>query len=200
MNDSEFYVSVDKNFKNLLDHPAPELLLRENKQLFSKLLLMEGSFNKKKDYEDFEIAELIILNYLLSKNNKPLLTFNKDPKIKFDHKMEYNGKIITYEVKVDCLCRKTGNVPFEIQCRGRASGMYGTDADFVAYVIPLKNISLIGFVKLEKILSVLDENKTSNKYEIHKTGGDPGSNTHNVLIPLNEAKKIFDKVIEVKLL
>ena len=113
-----------------------------------------------------------LLSTLLSKNNDN----------RFDAIIERNGKISKYEIKTDFFCKPTydtGNIFVETECRGKASGINVTIADwFVTYYI---NLNEIWYIKTKDMLKLIEENKQNLIFK--RNSGDKDSKTHGWLIP-----------------
>lgn len=98
------------------------------------------------------------------------------------------GDTITIEIKEDFLCKTTGNVAIEYECRGKPSGIHRTIADFIIYRIHEPD----GKITLNSIMTYkLKEMIANNLYFTKVVGGDEGSNTMNFLFKLNIIKEHF---------
>lgn len=87
---NEFFEKIDKKFKELLDHPIPALLLKENDDLFKELTLI---FEPGK-------ALLILQNFLLSQGYKILSKNNTEFIIEcsIDDKIQYFSPILSNSI------------------------------------------------------------------------------------------------------
>lgn len=81
----------------------------------------------------------------------------------------------TFEVKNDLLAERTGNIAIEYECRGRASGLAATTADYWVYKFS-GNYCLIETVRLNQELFI------DNNFWKKVSGGDPGSSTRMFLV------------------
>lgn len=98
------------------------------------------------------------------------------------------GKRVTFEIKEDFSCKKTGNVAVEFGCRGKPSGIETTQANYYVYKLhePDGNINFYGTIVKELKKAIEEE-----KYFRTVSGGDKGSNSKNYLFDINDFKKIF---------
>ena len=108
---------------------------------------------------------------------------------KYDLLMETkDGRPLTFEVKEDFSCERTGNVGVEYSCRGKASGIEVSQADAYLYKVHepsgKNGLYVIATKNLKKMIS--DE-----KYFRIVNGGDPGSNSMNYLFKLDIIKDNF---------
>lgn len=181
-NDSEFYNSVNTKLKETLNHPVPEVLIKEIKELIKKLEIATGQYNPKKDKIYGRQAENIALNFLLLKNrlNKIIEAYNDD--YRYDHKIGYKNSINTYEVKVDLQTKITTNIAFELRCKKQDSGIYITESDYVIYIIPGKKYDILIFDR-KKLLKYLKEAEEKKTHHIAKNCGDKDRPTDCMLIP-----------------
>ena len=127
-----------------------------------------------------------------------LISFNSD--YRYDIKMEYKGKVVTFEVKT-CVYRKhgvlvnTGNMAIEYKCRGKYSGISVTEADYFIYLQVVTNEMLI--CKVSDLKAYLKS--SPDEYRKTTNSGDNGSKTHLCLIRRDVVKKKFFKSISVNL-
>jgi len=91
------------------------------------------------------------------------------------------------EIKEDFMCERTGNIAVEYECRGRASGVATTKADFIIYRIHTP-AGIRHSVSRVELLQTMISNKV---YSRQVTGGDPGSNTRMYLFPIAYWQAIF---------
>ena len=85
---------------------------------------------------------------------------------------------VTFEVKEDFMCEKTGNVSLEYECRGKPSGIAISKADYYIYVIHTKS------GETEYVMFRTQDLKDMVSGRLHfrdVVGGDRGSNTKNYL-------------------
>jgi hypothetical protein len=98
---------------------------------------------------------------------------NKD----FDLRLRTNG--LTFEVKNDLKAYQTGNVAIEYECRGKASGLATTKADFWVY----KFSGAFWLASTKQLRTKLFSEKS---YWKEVTGGDPGSFTKMFLVKVTD--------------
>jgi len=137
------------------------------------------NFNKDliigEDGEQVVIDDLISLGATYESNNK---TNSHDLIVLF------KGKPISYECKTD-VYDDTGNMFIETQCRGKASGISVTQAEwFVTYFKKLKEIWYIRTKELKEILS-------SHEHKQINQCGDKNSNTEGYLLNKNMYRDSF---------
>lgn len=144
-----------------------------------------ANYNFKSDIRLGESGEKTVLEYLVSKGAE-FVSDNKD--YKYDLKVRFKDKEVTYEVKTDVFCRPlrdTGNMFIEYNSRGKHSGITVTEADwFVTYY---KNLKKMWFIKTSDLKKIISE----NQFPFTNYSGDEGSNTCGYLIPRNEFKELF---------
>ncbi len=186
-----FFQHTNNIFKEKLDHPVPALLLLENKLLLTQLSETKGEKDFNPDFKKGKLGEIFVKNYLTLKGYK-FIRFNDT--IQYDLVMSIlDNKVVkevTFEIKVDFMAGPntggTKNIAIEEECRGKDSGIRKWTADYVVYIIPKENE--IGFIKLEKLKTIIADFKSKNIGRIHEIGGDVGSNTVNYLMPYEEFK------------
>ena len=149
----EFYESINKNLKEILDHPVPQILLKENKELIKDLE------NNPNNQINFEVAEQIVLNYLLKKPlSYAIESFNKD--YKYDHKIGFKNTIKTYEVKL--VFPEAHSLQLEIN---KTSFLFKTEADYVVFIIPNQIYDILIFDR-KKFLDLIKGLLETNLYPI----------------------------------
>ncbi len=136
-------------------------------------------YDFKKDLNEGNKGENLVIEHL-KKLGSTLISKNNDNR--FDALIERNGKRIKYEIKTDVFCKPsfdTGNLFVEVECRGKASGIEVTEAEwFVTYY---KHLNEIWYIKTQDLKDLIETNK---KNFIFKTfSGDKGSNTKGWLVP-----------------
>lgn len=117
-----------------------------------------------------EIANIIAKTY-----NGKIIEYRHDNQ--YDIKAVINGKAFTFEVKEDFSCARTGNVGVEFECRGFASGIAVSKADFYIYKIHTYNSTKVFIFKTAAIKRMI----ANNEYFRIVNGGDVGSNSMNYL-------------------
>lgn len=138
-------------------------------------------YNFKKDLiigeegEEVVIQDLISMGAEYDSNNK---TNSHDVIATF------KGRKIAYECKTDFF-DDTGNMFIETSCRGKASGISVTKADwFVTY---FKKLNEIWYIKTDKLKYILEnfEHRTATQ------SGDEGSDTEGILLNKNMFRDEF---------
>lgn len=146
-----------------------------------------ANLNFKEDLILGNEGEVIIREFLELKGLKYVKS-NDDNK--YDLKMIKKGKEVTYEIKTDVLVspkKDTGNLFVEFKCRGKASGIETSQADwFVTY---FKYLDEIWFIKTDKLKELL--NDKANFFKVITTAGDKGSNTHGYLVNRKKYRNHF---------
>ena len=144
--------------------------------------ILQGKYNFKQDIQVGERGEDIIINHLISLGFSFL---NKNHDYRYDYKMSYNNNIITYEQKTDIYPKNTGNLVVEFECRGKASGLSVTQADyFITYFAHFGEIWVIKTEDLKKLITYL-------KPHVMKNSGDKGSNTKLYRLKKSRIRKFF---------
>jgi hypothetical protein len=150
-----------------------------------------GVYNFNKDIVTGQDGEKVVLEHIISMTDATLIDTNHDNK--FDFMVDKDGVRRTYEVKTDEYCRAgydNGNLFVEIECRGKASGIVVTQADWFVFYLPhRKQIWYIESDRLRELIAVNDFRKTENS-------GDKNSRTIGYLIPRRKFKNHF-KVYEL---
>lgn len=95
------------------------------------------------------------------------------------------GERGTIEVKRDFKVTETGNIAIEFECRGHKSDIAVTKATWWALVLDGKKFAheIIIFIKTTRLKEIARSIYKENGWVI---GGDKGSNTKMVLIPIEE--------------
>ena len=97
------------------------------------------------------------------------------------------GDIVLLEVKEDFMCKRTGNVAVEFQCRGKPSGIARSHADYYVYKVHgPDSVDLLSISK-EKLRNLID----TEQYDAIKVGGDSGSETKMYLFNIHTVKENF---------
>lgn len=153
-----------------------------------------SNYDFKKDLVVAHSTENQVVEYLVNNQDMSYITrVDTDPNAKlsdYDIKMMINktGKQVTIEIKEDFICRRTGNVGVEYECRGKLSGISISKADFYLYKIHLPQDKIGIFITSTNILKKIIKDK---EYFRIVNGGDPGSNSMNYLFKLEVVKKYF---------
>lgn len=133
-----------------------------------KVEFNKGQYDFNKDLITGEQGQEFIAEFMTTKG----FTYVKScTNILHDLEMSYNGKTYTYEVKTDVYPRDTGNLVIEFECRGKASGINATDADYFTYFFP--NLGEIWNIKTTKLKKLIEDYKPL----IFSNAGDKKSQT-----------------------
>ena len=144
-------------------------------------------YNFNTDITVGERGEEVIKRYLESIGGKVLYE-NKD--INFDLVVLFNqtAAVNTYEIKTDVYCKPhndTGNMFIEYECRGKASGIMASKADWFVTYYPYLN--QVWFIKISELKNLIKY----NNFRETSFYGDIGSNTKGYLIPRQAYKRFF---------
>jgi hypothetical protein len=145
------------------------------------------NYDFRKDFPIARKTEAQIAQYLSETQKMKFLgeCNNSD----YDIRMETpSGKKITIEIKEDFSCARTGNIGVEYECRGRASGIEVSKADFYIYKVHQPDGKKGVYVIQTPLLKKMIEDK---EYFRTVVGGDPGSFSKNYLFKLDVIKSNF---------
>lgn len=141
-----------------------------------------GQYNFKKDIKTGEQGQEFIVKFMESKGFKYL---GSNDTITHDLEMSYKGKKYTYEVKTDVYPRDTGNMVIEFECRGKASGINATTADYFTYFFPA--LGEIWNIECDRLRKLIAEAKP----HVFTNAGDAGSGTKLYRLKKEEVKDYF---------
>lgn len=141
-------------------------------------------YNFKKDLAVSKKTEKRVAEILEDLYDAEILEFGDD--IRYDILTKINDVEVSFEVKEDFMCKKTGNVSLEFSCRGKPSGIEATEADCFIYVVHTKDDVEYFLFETETLKEMVER---KNYFRI-VNGGDKGSNTLNYLFKY----EIFDTV------
>lgn len=130
-----------------------------------------GNYNFVKDLKNAKVTEEEVAQLLIKKHGAEILDFNNTAS--HDITATIDEKTFTFEVKEDFQCGDTGNVAVEYSCRGKASGIETTQAEYYIYKIHLKD-------KIEYVMSSVEKLRDSianKQYFRTVNGGDYKSNS-----------------------
>ena len=119
---------------------------------------------------------------LLRMHGHRLLGTNKD--YRYDLMTEKDSRRYLFEVKNDVLAQKTGNLAFEYRCRGKPSGLSITEAEWWVHLVGDRAF----FFKVTVLKDLLPSKFYSDVVQRKRGGGDPGSDSRNLVVPLETAK------------
>jgi hypothetical protein len=150
-----------------------------------------GQYNFNRDIITGQDGEKVVLEHVLSMTNGTLVDVNNDNK--FDFMVKKSGIDKTYEIKTDEYCRAgfdNGNLFVEVECRGKASGLSVTKADWYVFYLPFRK--QIWYILSNDLRKLIDD----NNFRKVTNSGDKDSNTVGYLIPRRKFKEYF-KVYEL---
>ena len=124
-----------------------------------------------------EVAQLLTRLF-----NATILNSNNNNN-KYDILAIIKGKNVTFEVKEDFTCERTNNVGLEFECRGKASGVNVSQADYYVHKLHTKKYGIIFVMQSAKSIKAKIADK---KYFRIVNGGDVDSNSMNYLFKYDE--------------
>jgi hypothetical protein len=125
---------------------------------------------------------------LFNENVKDLIFLEHCNNSDYDLKFKYHNREITFEIKEDFTCEKTGNIGVEYECRGKLSGISISKAVYYIYKIhrPDGKIGLY-IIHTNKLKKMIEDKLWFRKV----IGGDKGSNSKNYLFRLDVIEEKF---------
>lgn len=135
-----------------------------------------ANYNFRKDLKVAKNTEKEVSELLEYWFDAKILSFNETKE--YDILTEINGTKLSFEIKEDFMCTKTGNVSLETESRGKASGINSTEADFYIYKIHGKEEKVTYVIHSSSKLKRMIADKL---YTREVVGGDRGSMTKNYL-------------------
>ena len=136
-------------------------------------------YNFNKDLLDGKAAEAEVAQRLMARLGIPADDIEQSSSKGYDLKIISKGW--TFEVKNDLMAHQTGNVAIEYECRGKATALAATTAEFWVY----KFAGQFFAFRTETLKRKIFEEK---QYFKAVTGGDAGSNTRMYLVKVAEFK------------
>jgi hypothetical protein len=106
----------------------------------------------------------------------------------YDVWVEYGGERTTFEVKVDRMTQRTGNIVVEFECNKKPSGITATEADYWVYFI--HNTGVWFLIPTEEIKSRI----ASKRYSRTVKGGD-GFRSNMYVFPVAEFEEFRDTYV-----
>lgn len=100
------------------------------------------------------------------------------------------GAVVLIEVKEDFMCKRTGNVAVEFQCRGKPSGIETSLSDYYIYKVHTPDDTELLAISKRKLINLVD----TEQYHSIKVGGDSGSETKMYLFSIDTIKDNFKKL------
>lgn len=137
-----------------------------------------GNYHFVPDLEKAKETEKEIAEKLQNKYGAVILEFGKTNE--YDLLLEMKGMELSFEIKEDFYCEKSGNVAVEFECRGKPSGISVSKALYYLYKIHTKTGILYAVCKTTTLKKMIDQ----ELYHRVVSGGDSGSNTKNYLFTL----------------
>lgn len=118
----------------------------------------QQSFEKfQKDLKEGNVGEQIIAYFLKNRYGYNIQSFNNDKL--YDFILEKDGKLVKFEVKTDCYEHfkgyNTNNIFFEIQHKGKPSGVMATTAEWFVYYFPFHE--KVYFIKTKDVKKIMKE-------------------------------------------
>lgn len=130
-----------------------------------------GNYNFNQDLHTAQKTENDV-GLILKYKGANTVSFNSDGD--YDIMANFNGKVLTFEVKEDFKVGVTGNIAVEFESREKPSGIQTSKADYYIYALHMKNciVEYIMF-KTETLRKII----ASHHYFKIVTGGDENSKT-----------------------
>jgi len=138
-------------------------------------------YNFKKDLQDGQQAEREAIERLQI-HFPEVSDFRQSTTKGYDIEGNFDEQRITFEVKNDLMAHQTGNIAIEYACRGKASGLITTTANFWIYKFD-NTFFLFETAVLREQLFI------EKAYFREVTGGDEGSFTKMYLVKVVEFRK-----------
>lgn len=118
-----------------------------------------------------------------------VIELNNDYRYDIKVKLKTGG-VVLIEVKEDFMCKKTGNVAVEFQCRGKPSGIARSEADYIIYKVHTPDDVELLAISKRKLINLIN----TEQYHSIKVGGDSGSETKMYLFSITTVKENFKKL------
>lgn len=118
-----------------------------------------------------DIAEQELIDHLNKIGMKAEKNTDKNLRLDFDVVAQYNGQVLTFEVKNDAMASKTGNMCIEYHNtkKDAASGLYATKANWWVHKLD----DTLWIIKVSDLLSFTATEKPDKTI---KSGGDKNAN------------------------
>ena len=150
-----------------------------------------GNYNFTKDLPLGQKGERII-QIDLERLGGEVVTYNETNAYDLMMQMPVRGEdrleVVTYEVKTDVFCKPhndTANLFIEFECRGNASGIAVTKANWFVTYYPY--LFEAWYIKVDELKSIISD----NDFKVAEGSGDAFSNTKGYLIPRYQYKTFF---------
>ena len=139
-----------------------------------------GVFNR--DLERGKEGELIVMRYMVSLG-ATIANVSEYAQTDFGVFMK-DGAYHNFEVKHDVYAKDTGNMFVEYSCRGKASGVCSSQAEF--FVTVFDCLGEMWIIKTADLRRIIIDSKLRTV-----VGGDKGSDTRGVLVPREPFRERF---------
>lgn len=145
-----------------------------------------GYYDFQTDLLNAQSKEVELADLLRTRGKVVYVSLNNDNRWDLELTMP-DGRFITVEVKHDMTHERTGNLGVEFECRGKASGIDVTMADWWCFAL------YDGFwvIKTDKLRELIAQNR---HFRI-AVGGDPGSQTKMYLFRGHSLKPHMRKLV-----
>lgn len=127
-----------------------------------------GTYNFENDLKSAYLIEREFGALLEARKDVRSVSYNDNYMYDLEIKMS-DSSIIRLEVKYDMAYARTGNIAVEYQCRGKASGIANSMAQFWVFKLT-DGYWMIGASRLKQLIA-------TKKFSRAVVGGDAGSNT-----------------------
>ena len=119
--------------------------------------------NFEKDLVDGQKGEEAVRHFVESVWEKKFVTYGNTNKFDIMFQNEYDDPLF-FEVKTDYFEKDwkeggTGNMAIEYKCRGKASGIRTTVADWFAYYFPNISSNQLWLIKVDDLKELIKDNK-----------------------------------------
>jgi hypothetical protein len=138
-------------------------------------------YNYKKDLPVAQATQREVAQLLEKLYSAEILEYDNDTN-EYDIRAVIKGKECTFEVKEDFVGETTGNVGLEFECRGKASGIQTSKANYHIYKLHTMEHGIQFVIHTTVGLRRMVENC---EYFRVVNGGDKGSNSMNYLFKYN---------------
>lgn len=129
-----------------------------------------GKYDFSRDINFGEKGEQDIINILI-KLGFTFIHKTEGCDSRYDLLMEFNEKLISYEIKTDIYPFDTGNIVVEFECRGKPSGIAVTEADYFTTYFP--HLGEIWNIRTDELKKLIE----TKSFPIFFNSGDVESNT-----------------------
>lgn len=146
------------------------------------LLFIMGNYDFRRDLAVARKEEQKVASLLEAYKDVDKVELNKDKRYDLCV-FKADGSTVTIELKVDYMCRFTGNVAVEYESRGKDSGINTSEADVYIYKLHLSDgTAPYMAIPTKRLKGMIDKGLYFKKI----SGGDKGSNTRCYLFKAEE--------------